>query len=143
MKLHEAYDEYYTASGTASTIGRQLALSGVAVVWLLSGGLVKSHVTLTFRLAMALLFILIAVAIDVVQYLWATGMYSIFAHHKESQEKKEAPNTAEDPVLDRNIGDAWPAIVWGIWGLWMVKFGALAVGYIFVLMAVAHQVSIT
>ncbi len=47
MKLGGARDAYHTASSTASTIFPQLALAGVAVIWLLAGAFSREGPSLT------------------------------------------------------------------------------------------------
>lgn len=84
MSLSNCWDTFYTYTGNASTIARQLAFAGIAVVWIFTeseeGGLAL-HASL---LLPSLLFI-IALACDFLQYLSGSIVWYCFARHKEKK----------------------------------------------------------
>ena len=147
MKLQTARDTYQEASGTASTIARQLALSGVAIIWLLSGGVINSRLHLTHQLAWASAYVLACLVIDVMQYLWRTAAWAVLAKVREvglDREKARNPPPADAPTgAQREIGDTPWALNAVTWALFGAKFVALAVAYGYIYASVRHQISIT
>ncbi|WP_404466246.1 hypothetical protein LG331_08145 [Vreelandella aquamarina] len=82
MSLKTCWDTFYTNTGNASAIARQLAFAGIAVVWIFTeseeGGL-SLHASLLWP---SLLFV-IALACDFLQYLSGSIVWYCFARHKE------------------------------------------------------------
>ena len=85
MNLATAREAYYGASGTASTINRQLALAAVAIIWLLSGGLDHSKIHLTAVLLWASLLVIAAMFFDLLQYVWTAGAFAVWARRREME----------------------------------------------------------
>jgi hypothetical protein len=119
MKL-EGYDkDYYALSAKAGDVARQLALAGIAVVWLFkvdSGGVVtlpKVLVLPTFAFAISL-------AMDLMHYLVATVTWGSFALYQRKINKKADADEIVDPPGFFN----WPAIVF-----FTAKSLAVLVGY--------------
>src|SRR6516225_8354418 len=99
MKLSTAQDGYHEASATASDVARQLALAGIAFVWLLAGGLQTSGVMLNSRLLTAGL--VLALILDLGQFLWKTVTWGIWSRHKELDLQR---NDAPLPLSDNEVG---------------------------------------
>lgn len=66
MKLAAARETYYYATGQVSQIARQLALAGIAVVWLFKAGEGSSFL-LPDELALALVAFFAALILDLFQ----------------------------------------------------------------------------
>lgn len=116
MNLKDARDHYYHHSGSASSAARQLALAGIAVVWILATQ-DKAVVTVAAgELRAPLLWFVIALALDLLQYYWLAAFFGIFSRHKEKRGELEFEGV--------------PA--WGNWAgimCFALKGIAVAIGY--------------
>jgi hypothetical protein len=68
MKLADAWNHYYTHTGKASDVARQLALAGIAITWIFkieNGG----KIYLPPWLAAAAIAIVLRLACDILQYI--------------------------------------------------------------------------
>jgi hypothetical protein len=82
MKLNEARDFYYFYSGKTSDIIRQLALAGIALIWLYKvdqGGQAK----IPIELQKPVILIISTLILDLLQYVVATGVWGIYLRGKE------------------------------------------------------------
>ncbi|MEU6934326.1 hypothetical protein AB0A05_34855 [Streptomyces sp. NPDC046374] len=91
MKLYEARENFYQAADTASQVARQLALAGIAVFWLLSGGLHPPGGGLSTGLFYAGLALSVAVFLDLFQFLWKASAWAFWSHLKENALEKADP----------------------------------------------------
>ncbi|WP_369301470.1 hypothetical protein [Pseudomonas sp. N2-5-1-1] len=83
-KLKEFRQDYYYFSGKVSDNVRSLCLSAVAVIWVFKqeiGGLT----TLPTALYWALLWVICALALDFMQYLYASVTWAVFSRYKEKK----------------------------------------------------------
>jgi hypothetical protein len=87
MKLQKAWDAKDAAAGTASSVARQLGLAGIAVVWLLAGGLQTSGVHLTTQLLRAGFALVVSLFLDLLQYLVPTLLFAWWARRKEKEKQ--------------------------------------------------------
>jgi hypothetical protein len=82
MNLKDARDNYYFYSGKTSDIIRQLALAGIALVWLYKvdqGGQDKIPVALHDPV----ILIVLTLTLDLLQYAIATAIWGIYQRRKE------------------------------------------------------------
>jgi len=82
MKISDLKEEYYFATGTVSTVVRQMALAGIAVIWIFKVGKEESG-GIQFTPAMLVplrLFILVLVA-DLLQYAFKSAVWGSLHHH--------------------------------------------------------------
>lgn len=102
------YREYTTQ---ASTVARSLALSAIAVVWLFAGGLAGKDATPEQLLAnvrsataldVALRFALLALLLDLLQYVWAAAAWGRFHREIEGVVRGDNGTTAF-----KEVRDAW------------------------------------
>ncbi len=85
MKLKEYRDDYYNFSGTVSKINRQLALAGVGIIWIFfQTGFYESDTDIQ-KLLFCLKFLVLALLVDFVQYIYQTVAWYIFYKKKEKQ----------------------------------------------------------
>ena len=94
MKLKDAREAYYNFSGTLSNINRQLALSGIAIIWFFVHPEKNQNFNFgTFK--WAFIFFSVALFFDLFHYAVATVSWGIYHHYKEKKvtevEKFEAP----------------------------------------------------
>ena len=107
MKLSEAKAAYYAQSGTASTVARQIALAGIAVVWLFNAPVGPERIALPEELVLVALLLVITLALDLLQYVLASLIWSVFARRLEHQMShclEEDPEGPASPFLN------WPAL---------------------------------
>jgi len=84
MKLEEAREAYYNFSGTLSNINRQLALSGIAIIWFF----VQPDKNQNFNFGnfkWAFILFSLALLCDLAHYAVATFSWGIYHRYKEKQ----------------------------------------------------------
>lgn len=121
-KLSHYKDTYEQASGKVSDITRQMALAGIAIVWIFrqtepSDGIICRELILPLILYVATLFF------DILQYLYTTIAWYWFFRINE---KKNYPKNS-----DPNIR-AKPCRNYPTWCLFYLKVISLIIGYLFV-----------
>ncbi|MGP3983778.1 hypothetical protein [Streptomyces sp. KR80] len=133
MQLNEGREAYYTSSKTVSEITRQLALAGVAVVWLLSGGLQASEINLTSVQLAAGAFLASAVLFDLIQYVWTTGNFAVWVWWKEKKLREKGDNHNPSVDVDQEkIGDVPAHVLPVMWVFFYAKVVAICVAYGFI-----------
>jgi hypothetical protein len=83
MNLKDARDNYYFYSGKTSDIIRQLALAGIALIWLYKvdqGGQEKIPV----ELHDPVILIVLTLTLDLLQYAIATAIWGVYQRRKEN-----------------------------------------------------------
>lgn len=83
MKLQKIYDAYDSYSGKASSIVRQLAFAGIAVVWIFRIGNSNAVSAIPAALLLPLTFFVATLAADFLHYFAATIMYRLFYAYLE------------------------------------------------------------
>ena len=122
MKLSEYRDAYYGASGTASTVCRQIAFAGVALVWVFKDGEAKSQaLSLPQELLIPTALLIATLTFDLLQYASAAVIWGFYCRYKELQ-----LGTETDPDLAVPIWLNWPAIVF-FWS----KLSSIILAYYF------------
>jgi hypothetical protein len=94
MKLQEYIDTFYTFSGKASDVNRQLAFAGIAIIWLFKKD-TMAGLTIPHELVLPSLLIVVSLALDMVQYWLASITWRIFYRSKEKKgvsASEEIPN---------------------------------------------------
>lgn len=132
MDLAGAKTEYYNRSGKASDINRQLALAGVAFVWIFSGGNTSTGVKLHIPddLLRVGLILVVALALDLLQYVWGAASWGIFRrrHEKRIRQKLESDNFLAPSWMN------WPTLFF----FW-TKLIAVVVAYAFLGVALNNR----
>lgn len=108
MKLSAARDCYYTFSGNASSVSRQVAFAGIAVVWVFNQPQSDSPIYLPHSLSSVLLFLCFTLALDLLQYTVSTAIWGLYSRHKE---KQLSHRFHEDPDIEPPHFINWPALV--------------------------------
>lgn len=105
MKRCDAREAYYDSSRKTSDIVRTLALSAVAIVWVLRVNGPHGEASLARPLLLTGFLAVIALALDLLQYAVATAMWGWFHRSKEKDDKIteetefEAPGWMNYPAL--------------------------------------------
>jgi hypothetical protein len=117
--LSEYRKSYYEFSGKASDSARNLALAGIAVVWIFKIGDAGA-----FRfprpLVWALCLFALALALDLLHYTVSAITWGSFHWFKERGGSKEGSDLKAPRALN------WVPLL-----LWIAKIAAVAVGYVF------------
>ena len=127
VKLKDARDNYYFNSGKTSDLVRQLGLAAIAVIWLFKyevAGTPKIPATLLLPLVL----VVIGLALDLLQYAFATAIWGIFHRVKERSIEEDT-----DFVAPRQVN--WPAITF----FWL-KVVAIGSAYYLLLQHLANTV---
>src|SRR5438045_9652594 len=106
MKLEEYRKEYYWFSTKAGDVSRQLALAGIAIVWIF-----KIDVAGTSALPNELLLPTAAFAAsltsDLLQFVWGTFIWGSFSHfQKRVRKHKDADEIGDAPFYFN-----WPSLI--------------------------------
>ncbi len=103
MKLSAYKADYYQYSGLASSTSRQLALAGIALVWVF-----KTQGTTGYALPNELLypsvFLICSLASDLLQYVFGSIIWGLFHRHHE----KSRSAITEDPDVEAPMYFTWP-----------------------------------
>jgi len=88
MKLSDARQAYYDYSAKLSDISRQLNLAGIAVIWIFKTTTVVGIPFSPFLL-WPLTFHVLGLALDVLQYAYASAVWGIFHRRREKSGTRE------------------------------------------------------
>lgn len=76
MKLEDSRNNYYTNSGSLSAVCRQLAMAGIAVVWIFVQK-ESGKVSIPAELISPLVFFICGLALDLLQYMYSSAAWGI------------------------------------------------------------------
>jgi hypothetical protein len=114
MKLKDARENYYFHSGKTSDLVRQLALAGIAVIWLFKYEVIGVP-KVPSQLLVPLVLIVLGLAFDLLQYAVATVLWGFIQRSKERAGLGEDVEFLVSPLLN------WPALVF--FGLKVASIG--------------------
>ena len=108
MKLEEYRKKYYEASAKTSELVRQLGLAGIAVIWVFKADQGGKEI-LNPLLLRAGVFIVVALGLDLLHYIYRTLAWGLFTWSKERQ------GLTSDVILKapRKVNWASIALFWG------------------------------
>jgi hypothetical protein len=119
MKLSEWKQDSYFFSGKVSEITRQLALAGIAVIWIFRYTYSNNPVV-PLQLTIPLGLLAISLTLDLLQYVYATVAWTIFHRHHE----KWSTINESDPDI---LAPEW--INWPAWILFGLKIVVVIIAY--------------
>ena len=96
ISIEKVRETYYTATATASTLGRQLAFAGIAIVWVLSGSSLTNEGGLSVQddLLWVSALLILGLAVDLLQYLVRAAVWGVYGLYLERNRKtKGSPAT--------------------------------------------------
>ncbi|MFW5431165.1 MAG: hypothetical protein ACKE5Q_00095 [Methylophilaceae bacterium] len=123
MKLSEYKSAYYESSSSASSVSRQLALAGIAFVWIFKTNGVNGYV-LPNALVWPSICLIVSLGADLLHYVSGSIIWGKFHRHHELKRL----SITEDPDLEAPSYFNWPAIFF-----FYLKMLAVLVAYGFLL----------
>lgn len=87
-KVADYREDFYTFTGKASEVNRQLALAGVAVIWIFKNP-EASKTLLPDGLLWPLALLIISLGLDLLQYFLGSVIWGIFFEVKEYQVNRQ------------------------------------------------------
>lgn len=135
MKLSKAQESYSYASGTASTIARQIAFAGIGVVWVFNLSATHTEIAIPQQLRVVVFLLVVCLALDLLQYVFASLVWSIFARVLEL---RHASHTGGDPEMAASPYLNWPSLAC-FWG----KLAVLVVAYIYLATFIASRLYVS
>jgi len=137
IKLKKILDDFDKASGTLSTINRQIAFAGVGIVWIF----VKTtdeKLLIDNTLLYAMMFFVAALLFDIVQYAYKTIFFECFRrYHEKKFDKPYNGNVLEENV---ELSNRWNFPTWIFFGF---KILFVVIGYCFLLCFICKNVQIS
>lgn len=130
MKLSGYKKAYEDLSGLASTVSRQLALAGIALIWIFKTE-VKGVYCLSTTLLIPSWILIFGLTCDLLQYVCGAIIWGSF--HRYHEKKKAIID--DDPFLLANPYLNWPANT-----LFVLKIVSVITAYIFLLNFVWNKI---
>ncbi len=146
MKLADTRENYYAMSGKVSEIVRQLALAGIAVIWIFKRD-VNGEVRVSRLLLVAGILIVLSLICDLLQYYVATRIWDEFNLRKEKELESGTPPPGTTPPEEYDLEEVdfeapddinkWPKrFFW-----W--KFYLTAAGYMVIVIFLVRAIKLT
>jgi hypothetical protein len=112
VKLSQARESYHFNSGTASSVARQAAFAGIAIIWVFNSPTKQLVVAIPQQLQAVALLLVICLALDLLQYVVSSIIWSVFSRILEL---KYPHRLSEDPEMDAPPYLNWPCLAcfWG------------------------------
>ena len=109
MKLSEYKNEYYVHTGSASSVARQAAYAGIAIIWIFA---IKNgnSISLPKELLTPTIFFITGLSFDLLQYVMQSLIWGLFHRKKE---KELGPHS--DLEIDAPAYFNWPTLFF-FWG---------------------------
>lgn len=102
MKLGDVREVYYGSSGTLSALTRQLSFAGIAIIWIFRTSDELGKGMIADQLLGSLMLFVIALSLDILQYMYSSAAWGIFNRHKERL------GTEEDDIFTAPPWINWP-----------------------------------
>lgn len=103
MKLSEYKNEYYSFSSLASSTARQLALAGIALIWIFKTQGQQGY-QLPNELMLPSVCLILSLGFDLLQYISGSIIWGLF--HRYHETKRTA--AFQDPDLEAPFYFTWP-----------------------------------
>jgi hypothetical protein len=130
QKLSEYKNDYYFFSGKLSDINRQIAFAGIALIWIFKVS-VGDKIVIDHSLLYSAKFIVVALALDLLHYLYQTITWSLFYTVNKKKYK------SEDHGLDSSMALNIPA-----WILFYLKIALVLIAYVMIFYHLAEKLSL-
>jgi hypothetical protein len=130
MELSKYKEDYYFFSGKTSEIVRQLALAGIAVIWIFHFN-DNTKPVVPRNLIVPIFLFAITLSLDLLQYVYATIAWGIFHRYNE---KKKVKKPQDNPNLLAPSWMNWPTLFF-----FTAKILAVFSAYFIILSFLWHQ----
>ena len=127
MSLKEFKDAYYYYTSMVSSVGRQVAFAGIAIVWIFRMGS-EQEISLPKGLLYSTVALVVCLAFDFLHYLTSSMVWGIYHRVKE-----KTHNSSEELKAPGWIN--WPGLLF-FWS----KSLALVIGYYFLITFLINKV---
>lgn len=129
MKLADYLKVYQELSGLASTVSRQAAFAGIALIWIFN---TKSGNTISLpqSLLWPALCLIIGLGLDLSQYIVASAIWGIFHTVKENS---LGPGSTTEITAPKYL--VWPTLI-----LFWLKLASILLGYGMLLVYAQHAI---
>lgn len=117
MKLQDYRADFYTFSGKASDLSRQLAFAGIALIWLFKKDN-TGQLSIPPDLVVPGIFIVCALGFDLIHYCLASLIWRWFYRSKEKE------GVSEEAEIQHSIALEIP-----LWTLFCLKIACVLVAY--------------
>jgi len=131
MKLSGYKQDYYQYTSLASSTSRQLALAGIALVWVFKTQGDNGYV-LPNELLFPSICLIVSLGSDLLQYVTASITWGVF--HRYHELKRKSKN--EDPELEASRYYTWP-----INFFFYSKIASVLIAYVYLLKHAISSVS--
>lgn len=136
MNLADVRAAYYEKTAKASDITRQLGFAGIAIIWVFKTE-VAGLLTIPNELRLAGVLVVISLALDFLQYVYASSAWGIFHRFKEKErDNKEARGIAFTDDFQAPDQINWPTLIF----FWM-KLTVLSIAYGIMIASVFQELS--
>lgn len=122
MTLEKVREAYYASSSSASSVGRQVAFAGIAIIWIFKQQS-EYGIALPKELAIPIGLLIGALSSDLLQYIVCSAIWGIF--HRVAERKY---GTDENTQVEFNPLLNWPALFF----FW-IKLALIAIAYCYLL----------
>ena len=102
MKIEDAWEGYYAHTGKASDVSRQLALGGLAIIWLFYKDDSAANLKIDPVLGLPTFLFVLALGFDLLQYLALSLVWGFWIKIKEKQLLK-SPQSDPDIEAPKHI----------------------------------------
>jgi hypothetical protein len=147
MKLEDTRSIYNERSAKASDVSRQLALGGLAVIWIFKTDLGGAAFSVPHDLGQPAFLMMVVLSLDLLQYTVAALAWGLFNRHMEKK-LEEARGALESsgkaPPADYAQTEEFSApryINWAALALFWGKLAVLAGGYYYLFSFVVTRIT--
>ena len=131
MKLSGYKTDYYQYTELASSTSRQLALAGIALVWVFKSGN-DGSLKLPDELLLPSICLIVSLGSDLLQYVVASITWGMFHRYHE---RKRTPRE-DDPEVEASRYYTWPINV-----LFYLKILTVLIAYFFLFKHAVNSIS--
>lgn len=119
MKIADYWEGFYSHTGKASDVARQLSFGGLGLIWLFYKDKSVDSVVIQPELQLPAFIFVMALALDLVQYIVSSLVWGIWCRHAERKLKGPKDN----PDLEAPCFINFPANIVFLLKLALVIFG--------------------
>lgn len=132
MKISDYINAYENFTDKASTIARQLVFSGLALIWIFKNSKIESY-SLPIELYLPILAFLIALVLDLFQYISGSIIwYGFYRYHEDNTRK----SMEDDPDIESPL-----IFTYFLNTIFILKVISVIVGYYFLIEYTASKIT--